>query len=370
MKILICGTIKRKINSNITASRSRLIYDLANGLINKGHEVSILTTSDSRVKGAHIIPVISRPLSQIAIAENPFYQEIEYLVKMAKIIEKTSPNFDIIHNHAYPEIINLLVGDKIKTPMLTTLHLPITKNLDSLLSMFSNCKIVCPSKSAKKLAKKSKISKVIYHGIDTSIYKPSNTKKDYLLWIGRASKAKDEAGNFIDQKGLCLAIRLAQITNKKLFLVGNIEDIEFYNKLIRPNLNSNIKWACPLSAEQPLNKNQITKLMAEAKAVVITSSFEETFCLVAAEAMSCGTPVISFDSGAIKELVLNNKSGFLANKGDLEKMTELIEKLYLLDKREYLKMCKFARDHVVKNFTIDKMIANYENYYKEIIKGK
>src|SRR3989338_10394048 len=116
MRILIVSLLKRKVAPAITASRPRIIYELTSCLVKRGHDVTILGTGDSDVSGAKLIPIVPKAFIDMLPSENPFYAETAYLVQLAKKIEEIASDFDIVHNHTYPEFINLLIADKLKTP--------------------------------------------------------------------------------------------------------------------------------------------------------------------------------------------------------------------------------------------------------------
>lgn len=362
MKILIVSLLQRKISPRITAARPRVIYELCRGLVNKGHQVTILGTGDSYVPGAKIIPVINTSFINQAGWENPFYAETAYLTKLAKTLEKIAPGFDIVHNHTYPEFINLLVENNFKTPMLTTVHAQMTPAMDEALSLFKKSKLICISQSAKKLAVKANIWKVIYNGVDTDLYKYQEKKQDYLFWLGRLSKAKDKKGKYLDPKGIRWAIALARKTNSKLLLSGNVEDIKFFNQDVKPYLNKKIKWVGPITAEQPLTKKQVAKLMAGAKAFLMTVNWQEPFGLVMAEAMSCGTPVVGFNKGAVSELIKHNKTGYLVDyKSGVNGLVRAVKKIHQINPQA-------CRQHVEKNFSLQTMTANYIKAYQQLVK--
>jgi len=364
MKILIISLLKRKINSQITAARPRMIYDLVCGLKEQGHDIAVLGTGDSYIPGVKIIPVIPKCFVDMPAYENPFYTETGFLTKQAKILERIGNNFDIIHNHCYPEFINLLVINKLKTPVLTTIHAQITPQLDDILSEFNNiknCYFVSISQAHKKLAKKTKISKIIYNGVNTNLYSFHPKKENYLFWLGRLSKAKDKKGNFIDPKGVQWAIKLAEETNSNLLLSGNIEDKKFFEKDVKPHLSSKIKWIGPVSAEQPLSKKEVVKLIQKAKVFLMTINWYEPFGLVMAEAQSCGTPVIAFDRGSVSELVVQGKTGFVVNpKQGIAGLKMALKNIESINPRN-------CRTHIEKNFSLEKMINNYEKTFKEIL---
>lgn len=359
MKILLVSTLKRRIAPEITASRSRIIYEIASGMVKKGHQVSILGTGDSVVEGACIIPIIPKAFVDLPSAENQDYAEESYRVQMIKRLEELSSDFDVIHNHSYPEFPNLLAN--IKTPMLTTIHAQPSQELDDALSLFPNSNLISISKSHMSKFTKAKFLKYVYNGIDTNLYSYVDKKGDYLLWIGRLSKAKNADGSFMDPKGVKWAIKLAEETGDNLIILGNVEDERFFEEEIKPHLNEKIKWHGPVAKEQVIEREEMVGLMQRAKAFLMTVNWEEPFGLVMAEAMSCGTPVIGFDRGSVSELVADGETGFVVSPDrGVEGLREALGKIGQINSSK-------CRERVEKMFSIDKMIENYENVYKEII---
>src|SRR5882724_7018374 len=361
MKILLVSTLKRKVAPDMTASRSRIIYELAKGLLAKGHDVTILGTGDSVVPGAKVIGLLPKSFTELPAFENPFYAETSYLVQLAKKIEEIAPNFDMIHNHTFPEFINLFAAEQIKTPMVTTVHAQATLELDQVLSLFPKTHLVAISNAHKTGFKKAKLERIVYNGIDTKLYAYSEKKDDYLLWIGRLSKAKTDDGSFMDPKGIRWAIQLAEQTGNRLLLSGNVEDKAFFEQDVNPHLSEKIRWIGELSSEQPLSKEKVAELMQKAKAFLMTVNWPEPFGLVMAEAMSCGTPVIGFDRGAVGEIVVDGKTGFVvAPQEGIEGLKKAVSQLGTIKPSD-------CRKHVEEQFSIERMVSAYETAYKEII---
>jgi len=365
MKILLTAPLRRRVSAEITASRPRFIFDLATNLIKKNYDVAILGTGDSYVEGATIIPIIEKGINALPPFENPFYAELSFLTQMTAKIKNLASQFDIIHNHAYPEFAPLFITDLIKIPVITTIHAPATPELDQALSLFPHTLLVCPSEAQKKHLPMSTISAVIPHGTDIKNYSFSPQSDDYLLWIGRLGKAKDENGEFIDGKGVRLAIKVAQTTNKKLFMTGNIEDKKFFEKDVSPYLNSTIQWLGGVSTEQPMSKTEIAGLMQNAKALLITTRFDESFGLTAIEAGSCGTPIIGFDKGAIPEIVHDGITGFvIKSELGVDGLSDAVKSLYALSSQEYSQMRKDSRDRIALHYSLEKMTENYIALYE------
>lgn len=358
MKILIASTLKRRLSPYVTASRPSIIYQISKGMAKRGHEVSVLATEDSEVEGVNLIPIIPKAFVDMYPSENSDYMQASYWTQMVKKIEGISGEFDIIHNHSYPEIFNLMA--KTKSPMVTTIHTQYTLELDNALALFPEAKLISISQAHMRGFKKAKFLKYVYNGIDTNLYKSIGQKEDYLLWLGRLSRAKDSTGNFMDPKGIRWAIELAEKTGEELVLSGNVEDMEFYEKDVKPHLNEKIRWAGPVSPEQALKREEVVSLMQKAKAFLMTVNWEEPFGLVMAEAMACGTPVIGFNKGSVSELVLSGKTGFVIDPEEgIEGLSKAVGRISEIDPND-------CREHVVKNFSLEKMVENYEKVYKEV----
>ncbi|OGH51505.1 MAG: hypothetical protein A3H17_04565 [Candidatus Levybacteria bacterium RIFCSPLOWO2_12_FULL_37_14] len=137
--------------------------------------------------------------------------------------------------------------------------------------------------------------------------------------------------------------------------------MEFYNKDVKPFLNDKIKWIGPVSSEQALTREEVISLMQGAKAFLMTINWEEPFGLVMIESMSCGTPVIGFNRGSVPEVIVDGKTGFIVDPNEgVEGLRKALIKLTSIN-------FKNCREHVVNNFSLEKMVENYEKVYSEIL---
>ncbi len=364
MRLLFVSLLKRKITPDVKSSRPRIIYELIQGLLKKGHTVDVIATADTVIPGATIIPIIPTDWVSFSDYENSFYAETASLALLANKLREIGNNYDMIHNHTYPEFINLLVAKDIKTPIVTTIHTQGFDLLDETFSRFDDTYLISLSKAHKSLFTKTNIFRIVYNGIDTNLYSYKQEKKDYLLWMGRLSRSKNKDGTFSDPKGVKWAIKLAQETNSKLVISGNIEDIAFYEQEVKPHLNDKITWAGSLSPELPLSKQEVVELMQNAKCFLMTINWFEPFGLVMAEAMSCGTPVIGFDRGAVAEVIADGKTGFVVPyKSGLDGLKQALTKIDTIKPEE-------CRKHIEDNFSTETMVTNYEKVYNDIVNLK
>ncbi len=361
MKILIVSTLKRRVGPDIFASRSRIIYQLASKLAEKGHKVSLLGTGDSKIPGVEIIPVLEKGWVDLPRVENSFLREIASLIKLNDKILEVQSEFDIIHNHTYPDYFPSIIEKELTVPLVTTLHALYDGYMDELLSTFNKTCFVALSNAYKELYKKTKINKVVYNGVDTELYSFNDKPGDYLLWVGRLPKGKNTDGSFIDPKGVRNAIKLAKETDQNLFLLGPCEDKKFFEQDVLPFLNEKIQWVGEVSPEQSVPIEKVVELMRNAKAFLMTINQDEPFGLVMAEAQSCGTPVIALNKGAVPEIVLNGLTGFIVDSTEgVDGLKAVLSKIDTIKRED-------CRKHIEENFTIKKMVENYEELYKQLL---
>ncbi|MBP9718971.1 MAG: glycosyltransferase [Candidatus Levybacteria bacterium] len=364
MRVLIVSSLKRRIAPDEFASRSRIIYEVAHGLVERGHDVSVLGTGDSIVEGATIIPVIPKGWTSLPPVENDFIRDIAFLTMQAKHIVALQENFDVVHNHTYPDFFPHIVDTQLKIPLLSTLHALYDDYMDETLSLFHNSSFVALSHAYTQLYKKTKFAGVVYNGVDTKTYAYKEEKGDYLFWLGRLPKAKNADGTFMDPKGVRHAIALAQKTGSNLMLGGVVEDPAFFEQDVKPHLNEQIQWVGDVSPKQSLSTEKVVSLMQDAKVFLMTINQEEPFGLVMAEAMSCGTPVIGFDRGSVREVVAEGETGFVvAPEKDIDGLAEALAKI------ESIKAFD-CRKRVEDHFSIAKMVEGYEALYTELIQKK
>jgi len=77
--------------------------------------------------------------------------------------------------------------------------------------------------------------------------------------------------------------------------------------------------------------------------------------------MLCGTPVIAFNKGAMPELILDRKTGFLVNS--IDEAVEAVNNIKSINR-------KYCREHAASKFSRQKMIEGYVEVYKKILETK
>lgn len=311
-----------------------VVSNLTEGLVKKGHDVTLFATKDSITKAKHyaVCPCGYEEDKTI----NP---EIWKLLHISELLERAD-EFDIIHNHFdYP----LLTYSKlIKTPILTTIHGFSSPEIYPVYEKYDNNVHYVSISDADRYEKLNYIA-TVYNGISLDEFTFNPVGGEYLVFLGRICY----------EKGTHEAIQIAKKAGKNLIIAGIIQEKEYFRKKVEPYVDGKqIKFIGPVG---PKERNQ---LLGNALALLHPVMKPERFGLVMPEAMACGTPVIAFDKGSIREVVEDGKTGFILS--NIEEAVKCVENIGKISREA-------CRKHVEKNFSVEKMVGDYEKVYNKIL---
>lgn len=353
MKIAIVGAIDSPISENSYGGTEIWAYNLAEELVKKGYQVSLFAGEGSKFSGDSIIvskktDIFDKKIEQISKVRFALYS----INEMVEVVKREA-DFDIIHISAFNYQYSLPFVKFFKKPVIITLHSPYLEKDDSeiIFKKFSEPTYIFISKNyADRLYKPEKYE-IIYHGVNIKKFKYSKDSEDFLFWFNRISP----------EKGAEIAIEVAQESRQKLIIAGPIQNRDYFNNIIKSKIDDGIKFLGPLNFEA---KN---KYYQKAKVLLMPIKWEEPFGLVMVEAMACGTPVIAFNRGSVAEIVKDGETGFVCPAGDIKAMIKAVRRIYEMPEDEYQKMRENCRKHVEENFTLEKMVENYEKVYEKVI---
>jgi N-acetyl-alpha-D-glucosaminyl L-malate synthase BshA len=115
------------------------------------------------------------------------------------------------------------------------------------------------------------------------------------------------------------------------------------------------------------NSNEIDKILCFSDLFLLPSE-TESFGLAALEAMACGVPVISSNSGGLPEVNKEGYSGYLSDVGDVQKMSR--DAISLLTNEKLLEQFKANALATAKLFDIQQIMPLYEQVYYQAIQSK
>ncbi len=371
------------------------VQSLVQGLINRNHKVTIITAPhptgmDKCTTGNLTIYYLkSRP----RITREKFYKEsaklFEILNKLdsfdilhsqstlacgyAKYCKKNIPLVLTSHGTATSEIKTILKG---RFAINSFLAMPIwlkIRFLDELAIYNKADKIIAVSTElSDDLKRQYTIPKerliVIPNGVDIIKFKPisSDVLKRNLNIIDE--KLIVSVGRIDEQKGFQLLIKaLPEILKKfnvKLIIVGTGPYLRSLKSMAeKRGLQDRVVFVSRVSDED------LPKYYNLADVFAFPTLREESFGIVNIEAMACGKPVISSRIGGIPMVIDSGRDGILIEPGNLDELTKNI--LYLLGDEEFAKMLGIkAREKVVREFSLDKMVEDTIRVYECVLKSK
>lgn len=298
------------------------------------------------------------PLTFITLARQIQTELVEKTYRMAN-----TGDFDVVHVYACEEEIPIVMSSLCKKPIVFTHHEPFNY-LAKYRSIFPKHKdknwISISCSQRKSMPLDTNWIGNIYHGIDCKKIDPElKNNQTYFAYFGR----------IIEPKGVHLAIAACKKAGVKLKIAGkhygDFNSDNYWKGIIEPQLNENIIY-------EGFIKNDSDKynFLKNAKALIVPSTWDEPFGMVLIEALACGTPVIGLNSGAIPEIIDDNRNGYLIKKIfntdkelDQRKTVDLLSQKLQTIKNIDRRIC---RTSVEEKFTQEKMIDDHIAIYNKL----
>ncbi len=309
---------------------------LTEGLVARGHDVTLFATADSRT-AAKLSAIYPHGYWH---DPNMWPWELYEMLNLAAAVERAG-EFDIIHYEAAYYPISLAFARLSPTVLVQTLHHSPSPAEVALWSHYPEAPFVAISKEQKTLLSGVNVVATVLHGIDTAAFAFRDTPEDYLLFLGR----------FTEGKGVLQAIELAKRIGMRLILAA-AED-EYYRQHVAPHVDGT-----RIIYHGEADHEAKVKLYGGARALLYPIQSPEPFGLVLAEAMACGTPVAALDRGAVREVVDDGVTGVVFD--DLERMANDLWRVFALDRRR-------VRERAVERFGVDRMVDEYVAVYRTLV---
>jgi glycosyltransferase involved in cell wall biosynthesis len=324
-------------------------WTLARNLRHRGHEVTIFAAAGSDPDlGVHELSAVRPQISDAARADVSMPAQAwldehhAYLQLVLELADRGRAGFDVVHNNSL-HYLPVAMARTVPIPMITTLHTPPTPWLESAVQA-SPCPVIFTAVSDHTSRAWRHVipeSRVIRNGVDLDRWQPG-PGGDPALWLGR----------LVPEKGADLAIQAARRAGQPLDLVGPIADRDYYAAAIEPLLGGSVRYLGHLTHDE------LAVRLGRARTCLVTPRWDEPYCLVAAEALACGTPVCGFARGALPEL-LDDRCAVLVEPDDVEALSAALFAAARLPRAA-------ARAHAAAYCSQDQMIGQYEELYYEV----
>ena len=224
-------------------------------------------------------------------------------------------------------------------------------------SSIEELNIVTPSKWLSEIVGqsylKNKKVNIINNGIDLDIYKPVATKFATEYHIENKNIVLGVSIAWSKRKGIDVFSKLAEMLGDQyqIVLVGTDDQIDNY-------LPSNV-----ITIHRTENQNKLAEIYSAAS-VFVNPTREDNFPTVNIEALACGTPVITFNTGGSVEMI-DETCGIIVEQEDIESLKSSIEKVCTQN--------LFSRDACVKKATeycMNDRFLEYIDLYNKVLRVK
>lgn len=335
VRIGILGPVSWRTPPRYYGAWETVVSNLTEGLVQRGHDVTLFATADSLTE-ARLDAVVPRPYSEDDTLDPKVWEHLH----IAHAIERSS-DFDLLHNHY--DFMPLTYSGLLSTPMLTTVHGFSLDQFRLVYRKYRNTHFVSISDADRDPYLPYEAT--VYNGIRLDEFTFNDQPDDYLAFVGRIHP----------DKGVHLAIDLAQKTDRPLIIAGIIQDTDYFNEQIKPRLGGPIEFIGPVG---PSERDEVFR---NAAASLHLTTIPERFGLAMAESMAAGTPVIGLDLGSVREVVEHGVTGFVAP--NMRAAIRSVARIPEIGRSA-------CRERVARLFSLESMVEGYLAVYRRVLEPR
>jgi len=334
------------VSSPVTALRpaqlggaQAFICDLARGLTERGHDVTLHCAEGSQVDGVKLVTVAAPPDAADALVMPGGSQPPPapgVAAALGQIFQTIrAMDVDVISQHAFDApALELPRGLRV----LHTLHLPpIVTGVVEAARQVPTGALATVSRSCQAHWRGAgvNVERVLPNGVADIAIESAPSRS--ALIAGRISPEKGIEHAIAAARSAGIAVRLAGAHYDPAYVV-DLHGVETLGSLAR---------------------DELRRVMATSGVTVCAVRWEEPFGMVAAEAQMAGCPVAAYRRGALPEVVDEGVSGFLAEPDDVADLAVAIERCLTLDRAS-------ARASARRRLSLDDALDRYESALREV----
>jgi glycosyltransferase involved in cell wall biosynthesis len=391
MKILqICpifSTHPKEVGSGVT----QVVYNISKELSKRGHDVEVYTSNALDMEKRIGNKSSSAIVDGIKVSFFPYkvqYYTFFLTPAITPAVKRHLKEFDIVHIHdqrAFQSIVVYHYAKLYRIPYVLQAHGSLCPTVgrkklkriyDSSLGyrlLRDASKVVALNLTEAQQYGSMGITeekiRVIPNGIDLDQYSelpphgsfkkkfniPDN--KRIVLYLGRIHRIKG-----IDFAVRAFAILAKELEDIRLVIVGPddgyLEELKVLIKVLK--IENEVSVIGPLYGRSKL------EAYVDADVYVLPSRYE-IFPLSILEAYACGKPVIASNISGLRDLVVDGKTGFLAEQGNVEQLARCM--LTLVEDHGRAEEMGFSGKLFVKQkFPMENIVDSLEDLYTEIVR--
>ena len=342
MRIAQIAPLYESVPPRLYGGTERVVSWLADELVERGHEVTLFASGDSRTH-ARLVSAWPRALRLDPAQPDPFAL---HTLELAQAFSRAD-DFDVVHCHV--DYLAFPYGRLVSTPVVHTLHGRLDlRPLIHVLTELREVPLVSISNSQREPLTGLDLNWVatVHHGLPMRDVPAVTTASDgrYLVFLGRMSAEKRPD----------LAIAVAKRAGLPLIMAAKVDrpDREYFEREIRPQLGHPL-----IEYIGEVSDAEKWRLLGDALALLFPIDWPEPFGLAMIEALACGTPVVARPCGAVPEIVRDGEVGFLADTVD--ELVAAVKRVDVIDRAR-------CRRWAEAQFSVGVMADHYESVYRRL----
>ena len=323
----------------------RIIAELAEGLLRRGHLVTTFCSGDSTVGGERVVtvPAALRP------AGRPDSEPWRIATATLAIERAVAGEFDLVHGHL--DLMTLLIAEACAVPVIATFHGRVDDPAIGISMRRTPAYLVAISAHQASTRPEADWAAVIHNGLTLDHAPFERRRDDALVFVGRVAP----------EKGIIDAIEVARLSGRPLRIIAKIgthpSEAAYAREVFEPALaaaGSSVEFLGEVTGEER------DHVVAASYATIMPSAWPEPFGLVAIESLACGTPVLARRVGGLPEIVREGIDGFFGD--DAQHFATLVDRVGDLDREA-------IRSSALACFNADRMTDAYESLMLRLVSG-
>jgi len=313
---------------------------LADGLVARGHHVTLFAPGDSTF-GGDLVATVPRALWNDGFHPDP----AAHYAATCDLVLARATDYDVIHSHLDHRGFEL--AERSKIPVITTVHGRTDVDpMAASIRAHPAARLVAISAAQRSFVADGNWIATIHHGLDFSAVGAGRGGGSYLAFVGRLSP----------DKGLGPTIDVARRSGTMLRIAAKaLDPVErgIYDMLVAPAVAEGV-----VEFLGELNERERDELVGGALATVMLSIWPEPFGLVAIESLALGTPLIASRAGALPEIVVDRVDGLIVE--DAVAGASAVPLVAQLDRAR-------IRQRALDRFSAARMLDDYERVYGQVL---
>lgn len=351
LKLLFLSTPVGPLSSGIGGGVEFTLYNLAQEMIRRGHQVQVVAPEHSTLPNTPIIEISG----QLQISAQSQERDVliclppdSVLGNMWEYARTVQEQYDLIFNFAYDWLPFYLTPFFTLCPVAHLVSMgSVSEAMDVIIQQtihqFPHLVTFYSQTQAETFGIQN--AHCLGSAINLPLYQYVSSPDDYLAWVGRIAP----------EKALEDAVKASKITGIPLKIFGKLQDTAYWKKIQQDYPDAPFEYVGFFSTDE------LQKYLGKARALLMTPRWVEAFGNVMIEALACGVPVIAYRRGGPVEVVQDGKTGFLVEPDSVQGLVEAIQKIDTIDRMN----CRASAE---QEYSLEALGDRTEQWFHDILK--